>query len=151
MPIGAPRACRCGRVVPSGQRCSACETVRKRQVDMRRPTAARRGYDWKWHRASREFLAQPENQSCACGCGGRSTTVDHKRPHRGDMLLFWDRSNWQGMTERCHNRKTAAQDGGFGNPTRGEPTAPVDFPLGEQAVGAQSRAIFHNSPFGNGR
>jgi prophage lambdaSa04, HNH endonuclease family protein len=29
--------------------------------------------------------------------------------------LFWDKTNWQAMSKRCHDRKTAREDGGFGN------------------------------------
>lgn len=36
--------------------------------------------------------------------------VDHIRPHRGDMFLFWDRANWQSLCKRCHDRKTASED-----------------------------------------
>ncbi|WP_338153338.1 hypothetical protein [Pseudophaeobacter leonis] len=25
--------------------------------------------------------------------------------HRGDMRLFWDRSNWQPLCTSCHNRR----------------------------------------------
>lgn len=41
--------------------------------------------------------------------------VDHEIPHRGDMTLFWDKSNWQGLCKPCHSRKTAQENGGFGN------------------------------------
>lgn len=44
-----------------------------------------------------------------------ATVVDHKIPHRGDRRLFFDRSNWQSLCKRCHDRKTAREDGGFGN------------------------------------
>lgn len=37
-----------------------------------------------------------------------ATVVDHKRPHRGDLQLFWDRNNWQGLCEDCHRDKTAS-------------------------------------------
>jgi hypothetical protein len=47
-----------------------------------------------------------------------ANVVDHIIPHRGDMELFWDESNWQSMCEPCHNRKTASEDGAFGNPSR---------------------------------
>lgn len=40
--------------------------------------------------------------------------VDHKIPHGGDMVLFWDRNNWQALAKACHDRKTATRDGGFG-------------------------------------
>jgi len=32
--------------------------------------------------------------------------VDHIQPHRGDQLLFWDRTNWQTLCKRCHDQKT---------------------------------------------
>jgi 5-methylcytosine-specific restriction protein A len=44
-----------------------------------------------------------------------ATVVDHILPHRGDRVLFWDRSNWQALSKKCHDRKTAEHDGGFGN------------------------------------
>jgi 5-methylcytosine-specific restriction protein A len=42
--------------------------------------------------------------------------VDHIIPHGGDMRLFWNRGNWAALCQSCHSRKTAKQDGGFGNP-----------------------------------
>lgn len=40
--------------------------------------------------------------------------VDHIVPHKGDLSLFWSRSNWQSLCKRCHDIKTAMEDGGFG-------------------------------------
>lgn len=34
------------------------------------------------------------------------------------MKLFWDSANWQAMNKECHDRKTASEDGGFGNAKR---------------------------------
>ena len=34
------------------------------------------------------------------------------------MALFWLRSNWQAMAKTCHDKKTAREDGGFGNAKR---------------------------------
>jgi 5-methylcytosine-specific restriction protein A len=31
------------------------------------------------------------------------------------MALFWDQSNWQPLCHTCHSKKTAREDGGFGN------------------------------------
>jgi hypothetical protein len=45
-----------------------------------------------------------------------STHVDHIKPHCGNYALFCDLNNLQGLCEHCHNKKTAKQDGGFGNP-----------------------------------
>ena len=44
-----------------------------------------------------------------------AAVVDHITPHRGDQTLFWDESNWQPLCKRCHDTKTAREDGGFGN------------------------------------
>jgi 5-methylcytosine-specific restriction enzyme A len=41
--------------------------------------------------------------------------VDHITPHRGDERLFWDTANHQAMAKRCHDPKTAREDGGFGH------------------------------------
>jgi 5-methylcytosine-specific restriction protein A len=43
-----------------------------------------------------------------------ATEVDHIVPHKGDMTLFWNAANWQGLCKDCHSRKTATEDGGFG-------------------------------------
>lgn len=37
--------------------------------------------------------------------------VDHITPHRGDVALFWDESNWQALCDfttpfNCHGQKT---------------------------------------------
>lgn len=42
-------------------------------------------------------------------CSGLAQHVDHIIPHRGDLRLFWDRTNWQGLCVGCHNRKTAQE------------------------------------------
>ena len=44
-----------------------------------------------------------------------ATIVDHVVPHKGDLALFYDQSNWQSLCKRHHDIKTAAEDGGFGN------------------------------------
>jgi 5-methylcytosine-specific restriction protein A len=41
-------------------------------------------------------------------CAGKgllviATVTDHIIPHRGDMVRFWDRANWQSLCEPCHN------------------------------------------------
>ena len=50
------------------------------------------------------FLAR--NPWCSLpggGCTRLATLVDHRIPHRGDMTLFWNHDNWQGLCEHCHN------------------------------------------------
>jgi 5-methylcytosine-specific restriction protein A len=92
----------------------------------RRPTAVVRGYDRRWQAARLSYLA--DHPLCVvCLGGGRTeaaTVVDHIVPHRGDVGLFWDRANWQPLCKRCHDRKTATEDGGFGR--NGKPATHSD-------------------------
>lgn len=85
-----------------------------------RETSTKRGYGYKWQRARAGFLAK--HPLCLhCQSKGRvvvATDVDHITPHKGDMTVFWDRSNWQALCAPCHSAKTAAEDGGFGNARR---------------------------------
>jgi len=84
-----------------------------------RDTAVKRGYGYAWQKARMGFLKN--HPVCAeCQKQGRVTAasvVDHITPHKGDQALFWDHNNWQPLCKPCHSRKTAAQDGGYGNPT----------------------------------
>ncbi|TLN22475.1 HNH endonuclease [bacterium] len=44
-----------------------------------------------------------------------ATIVDHIIPHRGKWEMFVDGENLQSLCASCHNRKTAKEDGGYGN------------------------------------
>ena len=63
-----------------------------------------------WRKARAHFLR--EHPLCvACSARGRvraAVAVDHIKPHREDLALFWNQDNWQGLCTRCHNAKTAA-------------------------------------------
>jgi len=105
MPMRPPHVCGCGLAVRSGELCP-CQRRRKAEADRRRPSARARGYDRRWQVESKAFLALPQNQYCACGCGRRADMVDHIVPHRGDRRLFWDRGNWQAMAlSPCHTSR----------------------------------------------
>lgn len=96
------RVCRCGKIIAATDLCE-CQIRRKAEADQRRPNANDRGYDSKWRRESKEFLSLPQNRFCAFGCGRIADCVDHKVPHRGDMKLFWSRTNWQPLASSpCH-------------------------------------------------
>lgn len=86
--------------------------------DRRRGTRTQRGYSNQWLAASKAFLT--EHPMCAeCLKNGRftpATEVDHIIPHKGDMVLFWNRKNWQALCHKCHSTKTVREDGGFGRP-----------------------------------
>ncbi len=89
----------------------------KRTYDAHRGSASSRGYNYQWTKARDLFIRK--NPLCIlCQREGRTvqaTIVDHRTPHRGDMVLFWDESNWQSLCKPCHDKKTAREDGGFGH------------------------------------
>ena len=72
---------------------------------MERSSASQRGYNSKWSKARKEFLA--ENPLCVMhrqrGLLEPATVVDHIVPHRGDEALFWDKGNWQALCKHCHD------------------------------------------------
>ena len=82
-----------------------------------RPSPSKRGYGRRWRVARSVFLKK--NPLCIeCLKAGRivpATTVDHIMPHKGDTGLMWDWKNWQALCHSCHSRKTAKEDGAFGN------------------------------------
>lgn len=93
---------------------------RKRQADARRPSPREQGYDSRWEKARRIYLAQ--HPLCVrCEQQGRVTLaviLDHTIPHKGNVALFWNEKNWEGLCVHCNAVKTASEDGAFGNPIR---------------------------------
>lgn len=101
------------------------------RVHSNRLKTAERGYDSKWQRSARAYLRKhPLCVHCLeKGIVEAAQVVDHIKPHgltealrSGDpeaihaaRLLFWDSDNWQALSKVCHDRKTATEDGGFGN------------------------------------
>lgn len=86
------------------------ERSRKRDLDTHRGSARQRGYDSKWERYRRAYLAR--HPLCGhCQAEGRltpATVIDHITDHRGDKSLFWLHSNHQPLCKRHHDMKTAA-------------------------------------------
>lgn len=115
----------CPELVEAGERyCEKHKRIqeerikqRKKEYEKKRKSARERGYDSRWQKARKIFLSK--NPLCvSCMKEGRitpATVVDHIIPHKGDYELFWDESNWQALCKKCHDRKTAIEDGGFGN------------------------------------
>lgn len=119
MPLRPPRPCRhpgCRTLT----RETYCPKHHPKPQD-HRPPPQERGYPYRWRVESKAYLG--EHPWCAtCRKERRlepATEVDHIAPHKGDNTLFWDRNNWQGLCKRCHSRKTAREDGGFGHKQKG--------------------------------
>lgn len=81
-----------------------------------RESSTKRGYDRRWRKARALFLK--DNPLCLhCqeeGVVELASVVDHIKPHKGDMKLFWDFNNWQPLCKKHHDIKTVKHDGGFG-------------------------------------
>jgi 5-methylcytosine-specific restriction protein A len=71
------------------------------RLDTRPPIYQRPGYGPAW--AAIRAVVLRQEPSCR-KCGAPSTRVDHIVPLR--LGGTHDRSNLQGLCERCHNRKT---------------------------------------------
>ena len=123
MPTRPPRLCLtpgCGEIASSGRfRCPAC--LEKQQEDAQkndrlRGTAAQRGYGYKWQRFRARWIKK--HPICEDPYGWHPgevrevSDIDHIIPHKGNMKLFWDKSNLQGLCSECHKRKTALEQRG---------------------------------------
>lgn len=143
MPNAAPKPCKhagCRALTTSGAYCEPHKKQKQQQIESTRLSSTQRGYGYRWQKVSKGFLKS--HRLCQCNeCLPKihtalseyglersaindlfislarpelaSEVVDHIIPHDGDMSLFWDRTNWQAMNKKCHDKKTAKQDGGF--------------------------------------
>lgn len=108
MPRRPPRICNhpgCPELTQDGY----CHKHRKRKHgDHNRPSAAKRGYDHRWRKFRKEYLAaHPLCVTCLEeGRATPATVVDHIEPHKGDMAKFWNMANMAAMCAPCHNSKT---------------------------------------------
>lgn len=89
----------------------------KKEMTRKQNERSSKLYTYQWRKASKDFLRR--HPLCIhCERTGRitpATEVDHIKPHGGDQKLFWDKRNWQPLCKSCHSKKTAKEDGGFGN------------------------------------
>lgn len=80
---------------------------RQQSASWRAPDAspADRGYDHRWRKEREAYLRlHPLCVMCeARGLVKAATVVDHIKPHRGDMVLFWDKTNWQSLCKTDHD------------------------------------------------
>lgn len=62
-------------------------------------------YGYRWQQARKGWLRKyPLCVRCEkTGHVEPATVVDHIVPHRGDMTLFWDRTNLQSLCTNCHS------------------------------------------------
>jgi len=111
-PRRSPRPCR----VPTCPNldCDQHKRERNRQYEGSRGSATARGYDAAWRERRAAFLAaHPVCELRLPGCTERASVVDHRIPKSQGGADH--PSNYQSACAPCHNRKTASEDGGFGN------------------------------------
>jgi len=109
-------------------RCEKHKRTEARQYDQQRRAVHDSIYDYRWRQYSKGWLRQHplcgdrlngvSTQHSYCAQQGyvvAASVTDHIEPHKGDLAKFLDPENHQSLCAPCHNRKTATEDGGFGN------------------------------------
>ena len=106
----------CPTLVSGGAYCPAHAKQRLAEYERRRGSSTQRGYDRRWGQYRAAYLAaHPLCVRCeATGIITPATVVDHITPHKGNRDLFWDTTNHQALCKACHDRKTATEDGRWG-------------------------------------
>lgn len=76
-----------------------------RMSDKRRGSARERGYDGAWDKASAGHRrSHPLCRYCELVDEVKAADLtDHLYPHRGDRVLFWNRTYWVSACDDCHN------------------------------------------------
>ena len=105
----APAAPRLGRLPGD-------ETARLKERDQN--VSWRKWYKTeRWRRLRIEVLMRDSYTCQKTGviCAGKypaddSPVVDHKRPHRGDEALFWDKGNLQTVSKKYHDSEKQKQE-----------------------------------------
>lgn len=109
----------CGKTIDDKGYCDKHKEIAKKQADAlknRKPHEHSKLYNWQWKKVRANYLMlNPLCVECdKYGLLEPATVVDHIRPHKGNLDLFWNESNYQPLCKSCHDRKTATEDGGFG-------------------------------------
>lgn len=111
MPTAAKRPCLevgCPELVEKG-RCS--RHTKSRELKPARGSSAAKGYGYRWQRLRIRILDRDYWQCRSCG--NKATDVDHIiAKNKGGTD---DPENLQALCHKCHSRKTAEEDGRFGN------------------------------------
>jgi len=103
----------CHALVSTGSRCE----IHANSDDALRGSSTKRGYGYKWRKVRERFLH--DNPWCCDPFGDHhgqqiiATQVDHIIPRAIGGLDGVD--NLESLCAHCHSKKTAKEDGGFGN------------------------------------
>lgn len=117
------------------------QAFKKADTSKRKAKSTKALYDSKRWKDTRARVLDSEPLCRICRREGRiteATVVDHIKPHRGDLDLFWDDDNHQPLCKPCHDRKTSEE-------TRSAASAPSDLKP------ARARVVLVCGPPGSGR
>lgn len=128
MPPAPRKPCKhpgCPQLVSNGAYCGQHEKkkaeavkIERKKYDNERGTSHSRGYDYRWQKYSKQYrIDHPLCEICLkTNIVELSECVDHIIPVADkDDPLFWEPTNHQALSKRCHDIKTASEDGGLGN------------------------------------
>lgn len=91
--------------------CDEHKNKLRKEFDNKRGNSAQRGYDHRWRKYRKMYLAH--HPLCVdCKKNNRislATVVDHIVPHKGDYELMWDVNNHQALCKPCHDVKTGKE------------------------------------------
>jgi 5-methylcytosine-specific restriction endonuclease McrA len=123
MPMMPKKACAhpgCPRFAVVRGRCEQHATVQRRQDDRYRGTRHERGYDNRWFKFARWYLAEPQNVRCRdpYGIHGEigqlADLVDHIVPLKAGGEQY-ELENLQPLCKACHHRKTMDDKAKYGS------------------------------------
>ena len=101
----------CPEPTTSGK-CKEHQRQAKRESENRRPRAHERGYDSRWRRTRKRYLAL---HSHCVECGAPATEVDHIDGLGPSGPRGHDYSNLQALCKRHHSQRTAREQPGGWN------------------------------------
>ena len=106
----------CLALAPPGKtRCEVHEQQRAREYNAQRPARHLFYRTPQWRALSKQVLREQP----WCACGATTTQADHIKSVRERPELALERSNVVGMCLPCHSRKTAREDGRWGDREQG--------------------------------
>lgn len=126
MPVLMPHNCNYGTcretALPNSQYCQ----LHQKQTNPTTPEKVRtRNEPWrKWYHTAQwrnlRTMVLARDPVCMICHRDPSKIADHIKPHKGVWELFCDLLNLQGLCKRCHDTKTATEDGGGGRTPKGD-------------------------------
>ena len=121
----------------SAPRTAPTQGIRKRTADYSKLYNSTLWAKLRTAQLAREPICQECQQQAAI-------IADHIVPHQGDTKLFYDAGNLQSLCKRCHDRKTAREDGSMGRARMARPD--VTLVCGPAGSGKTTYVLNHMTP-----